>query len=355
MAEIDRFFRLMKDKGASDLHIAVGALPQLRRKGGLEPVGSKPLSLADMETLVFGIMSEEQRKTFNQTNDYDFAYELSGVARFRCNVFSQYHGMGAVFRIIPTEILTLEQLNVPPAIWDFTELTSGLVLVTGPTGSGKSTTLAAIINEINQKREGHILTIEDPLEFVHPNKKCLVTQREVSSHTTSFQAALKHAARQDPDIVLVGEMRDLETIALAITCAEMGFLVFGTLHTNSASKTVDRIIDVFPAEQQPQVRTMLSESLKGVVAQQLLKTKDGKGRCAALEILIGSSALANMIREEKTYQLNSMIQTGKQKGMQTMDQALIELVTLGKVTLEVAMEKASDKEFFQKMIDDEEL
>jgi len=352
MAKIDKLFKIMQERGASDLHLDVGSPPLLRSKGSLDALKANTLTQADMECLIFEIMTDDQREEYIEKNDVDFAYEIPDLARFRCNVFSQYYGMGAVFRIIPTEILTLDQLNVPQSVRNFANVKSGLILVTGPTGSGKSTTLSAIINEINTVREAHIITIEDPLEFVHPNKKCLVTQREVGAHTTSFQAALRFAARQDPDIVLVGEMRDLETISLAITCAEMGLLVFGTLHTNSASKTVDRIIDAFPADQQSQVRAMLAESLKGVVAQQLLKTKDGKGRCAAHEVLVGSSALGNMIREGKTFQIQSMIQTGKQQGMQTMDQTLIDLIKEDKITPEAAMEKAHDKELFRDLIEE---
>jgi twitching motility protein PilT len=280
------------------------------------------------------------------------AYELGDEARFRCNFFYQHRGIGAVFRIIPTKILSLEQLNLPEILKTVAQLKQGLVLVTGPTGSGKSTTLAAVINYINETRDAHIITIEDPLEFIHPNKKCLFTQREIGAHATSFAEALKVASRENPDIILVGEMRDLETISLALTCAELGILVFGTLHTNSASKTIDRIINAFPSEQQEQTRTMLAESLKSVVAQQLLKTKDGNGRCAANEILIGSTALASMIREGKISQINSLIQTGTGSGMQTMDQHLMQLIKSDTITPQAAYERAIDKGIFVNLLNE---
>ncbi len=280
------------------------------------------------------------------------AYELGDEARFRCNFFYQHRGIGAVFRIIPTRILSLEQLNLPEVLKAIAQLKQGLVLVTGPTGSGKSTTLAAVIDYINETRDAHIITIEDPLEFIHPNKKCLFTQREIGAHATSFAEALKVASRENPDIILVGEMRDLETISLALTCAELGILVFGTLHTNSASKTIDRIINAFPSEQQEQTRTMLAESLKSVVAQQLLKTKDGNGRCAANEILIGSPALASMIREGKISQINSLIQTGTGSGMQTMDQHLMRLIKNDTITPQAAYERAIDKSIFVNLLNE---
>src|SRR6185369_13365187 len=280
----------------------------------------------------------------------DMAYELpDGAARFRVNVLWQFRGMGAVMRIIPTKILTMEQLGLPQVVRKIAEMRRGMVLVTGPTGSGKSTTLAAMIDYINDTRDAHIITIEDPLEFVHPNKRSLISQREVKSHTKSFASALKMAAREDPDIVLVGEMRDLETIRLALAAAELGVLVFGTLHTNSAPKTIDRIIDAFPADEQPQVRVMLSDSLKAVVSQQLLKTADGSGRCAANEILIATAALSNLIRENKIGMINSLIQTGSSLGMQTMDQALLKYVKEGKITAQAAFEKAIEKEQFVKL------
>lgn len=304
------------------------------------------------EEILFEILSPTQKSQVIKNRDFDLAYELEGVGRFRCNLLYQHRGIGGVFRIIPTKILTIDQLNMPKVVRDIADYERGLVLVTGPTGSGKSTTLAAIIDYINDKHDKHIITIEDPLEFVHPNKRCIFTQREIGSHAHSFADALMVASREDPDIILVGEMRDMETISLALTCAELGILVFGTLHTNSASKTIDRIINAFPADEQPQTRTMLSESLAAIVAQQLLKTKDGKGRCAALEILIGSPALASIIREGKTTQINSLIQTGSMIGMQTMDQHLSKLIEEDKITPEAAYEKALDKNIFLNMLDE---
>ena len=351
MPNIDSYFKELKDRGASDLHMAVGFPPLLRLRGQLVPMDEPVLSAESNHDLLFEILTPEQQAYLEKNRDFDMAYELEGVARFRCNFLYQHRGIGAVFRIIPTKILTLEDLGLPEALKTIAMLKRGLVLVTGPTGSGKSTTLAAIIDYINENRDAHIITIEDPLEFVHPNKRCLFTQREIGAHATTFGNALRVASREDPDIVLVGEMRDLETISLALTCAELGILVFGTLHTNSASKTIDRIINAFPAEQQEQTRTMLAESLKAVVAQQLLKTKDGKGRCAANEILIGSPALASTIREGKISQINSLIQTGSSSGMQTMDQHLVQLIKEDKITPQAAHEKAIDKDTFLKMLD----
>ncbi len=353
MAQIDTFFREMQSRGASDLHMVVGFPPLLRLRGDLVPMTEFPVLTADKnEEILFEILGPMQQERVGEHRDFDMAYELEGVGRFRCNFLYQQRGIGAVFRIIPTKILTLEQLNMPPAVREIAEFNKGLVLVTGPTGSGKSTTLAAMIDYINETMKKHIVTIEDPLEFVHPNKNCLFTQREVGSHAKSFAEALKVASREDPDIILVGEMRDLETISMALTCAELGILVFGTLHTNSASKTIDRIINAFPADQQAQTRTMLADSLKAVVAQQLLKTKDGKGRCAANEILIGSSALASIIREGKISQINSFIQTGTAVGMQTMDQHLMRLIKEDRITPEAAYEKAIDKNLFLKLMEE---
>ncbi len=346
MATIDTYFKEMKEKGASDLHMVIGRPPLLRLRGELAPLEHPVLTPKSIRDILFEILSPKQQAHVQKVLDFDMAYELKDVGRFRCNFFYQHRGLGAVFRIIPTKIMTLEDLNLPKAIKTIAEFRKGLVLVTGPTGSGKSTTLAAIIDYINNSREAHIITIEDPLEFVHPNKKCLFTQREIGSHTKSFADALKVASREDPDIILVGEMRDLETISLALTCAELGILVFGTLHTNSAAKTIDRIINAFPSDQQAQTRIMLSESLKAVIAQQLLKTKDGKGRCAANEILIGSPALASMIRDGKISQIGSLIQTGTASGMQTMDHHLMQLIEEDKITREAAYEKAIDKKLF---------
>ena len=354
MAKIDELFREVMEKGASDLHMVVGFPPMLRISGELVHTDHPVLTPESNKEILFEILKSEQQEVFEKNRDFDMAYEIKGLARFRCNFLYQHRGVGAVFRIIPSEILTLEQLNLPEAVKTIAEFNRGMVLVTGPTGSGKSTTLAAMIDHINNTRDAHIITIEDPLEFVHPNKRCLFTQREIGSHAKSFSEALRVASREDPDIILVGEMRDLATISLALTCAELGILVFGTLHTNSAAKTIDRIINAFPAEQQEQTRTMLSDSLKAVVAQQLLKKKGG-GRCAANEILIGSPALASMIREGKITQIQSLIQTGTSIGMQTMDQHLKQLIDEDKITPEAAYEKAIDKNVFINMLDEEPL
>jgi twitching motility protein PilT len=346
MAVIDTYFKEMKEREASDLHMVIGFPPLLRLRGDLVPTEHPVLTPESNREILFEILPPKRQAYVEKNRDFDMAYELENTGRFRCNFFYQQRGISAVFRIIPTKILTLEELNMPEAIKTIAEFRQGLVLVTGPTGSGKSTTLAAIIDYINNSRDGHIITIEDPLEFVHPNKKCLFSQREIGTHARSFADALRVASREDPDIILVGEMRDLETISLALTCAELGILVFGTLHTNSAAKTIDRIINAFPTDQQEQTRTMLSESLKAVIAQQLFKTKDGKGRCAAVEILIGSSALASMIREGKISQISSIIQTGTSVGMQSMDQHLKQLISKDKITREAAHEKAIDKNLF---------
>ncbi len=346
MAKIDTYFTEMQQKGASDLHMVVGFPPLLRLRGELVPLDHPMLTSESNKEILYEILGPVQRAQLEKNLDFDMAYELEGVGRFRCNILFQHRGIGAVFRIIPTEILTLEKLNMPETLKTIASYQYGLVLVTGPTGSGKSTTMAAIINHINEAQDKHIVTIEDPLEFVHPNKRAIFTQREIGSHAKSFSDALKVASREDPDIVLVGEMRDLETISLALECAELGILVFGTLHTNSASKTIDRIINAFPSDQQAQTRTMLSESLRAVVAQQLLKTSNGKGRCAAIEILIGSRALASIIREGKITQINSLIQGGAEMGMQTMDQHLMQLIKNEKITVEAAYEKAIDKNLF---------
>ena len=354
MAKIDELFREVMEKGASDLHMVVGFPPMLRISGELVHTDRPVLTPESNKEILFEILKSEQQEVFEKNRDFDMAYEIKGLARFRCNFLYQHRGVGAVFRIIPSEILTMEQLNLPEAVKTIAEFNRGMVLVTGPTGSGKSTTLAAMIDHINNTRDAHIITIEDPLEFVHPNKRCLFTQREIGSHAKSFSEALRVASREDPDIILVGEMRDLATISLALTCAELGILVFGTLHTNSAAKTIDRIINAFPAEQQEQTRTMLADSLKAVVAQQLLKKKGG-GRCAANEILIGSPALASMIREGKITQIQSLIQTGTSVGMQTMDQHLKQLIDEDKITPEAAYEKAIDKNVFINMLDEEPL
>ena len=346
MAKIDKLFQILQQQGGSDLHISPGNPPQVRTSGQLKPAISQVLNREQCQALLHEIMTDPQREEFAATWDLDFAYEVTALkARFRANLFMGRLGMSAVFRIIPNEILTVEQLGLPQSVLDFTTYTKGLVLVTGPTGSGKSTTLAALIDHINRTRNEHILTIEDPIEFVHQSREGLINQREVGIHTRSFASALKAALREDPDIILVGEMRDLETIELAITAAETGHLVFGTLHTSSAAKTVDRLVNVFPTTQQEQIRTMLAESLRGVVAQQLLRTVNGK-RSAALEILKVNAAAANLIREGKTFQIPSIIQTGRQDGMQLMDQALQELVSSGRVDQNEAARFAVNKNQF---------
>jgi len=352
MAAIDAYCRELKEQGASDLHMVIGFSPLLRLNGELKPTDHPVLTPESNRELLFELLDPGQQAHLEKNRDFDMAYELKEEARFRCNFFYQQRGISAVFRIIPTKILTLDQLKLPPVLKSIAMLKQGLVLVTGPTGSGKSTTLAALIDYINDNRDAHVITIEDPLEFVHKNKRCLFTQREIGTHARSFSDALRVASRENPDIILVGEMRDLETIALALTCAELGILVFGTLHTNSAPKTIDRIINAFPSEQQEQTRTMLAESLKAVVAQQLLKTKDGTGRCAAYEILTGSAALASMIREGKISQINSLMQTGSSSGMQTMDQHLMQLVKNNVITPQAAYEKAQDKNIFLSLIQD---
>lgn len=340
---MDDLFRAMVRLDASDIHLAVGNPPMFRIRGDIHRSNLPELTQQQAEAMLLPLIDSEHRDTFEATGNVDFAHEVPGVARYRGNFLLQHNGMGAVFRTIPSKIPTVEQLNLPPVLKTIAESRRGLVIVTGPTGSGKSTTLAAMINHINETRPAHIITIEDPVEFTHTSKRCLIDHREVGAHATSFADALRAALREDPDIVLVGEMRDLETIALAITAAETGVLVFGTLHTNSAVKTVDRIIDVFPAKQQEQIRSMLAESLRSVVAQQLLKTADGKGRCASIEVLIATFGLGSMIREGKTNLIATVIQTGKELGMQTMEMDLIRLVKEGKVTPRDAYEKAIDK------------
>ena len=342
MAQIDKLFRILKERKGSDLHISVGAPPLVRISGDLTPLSNNLLPQLETKKMLYEIMTPYLQERFEKNMDIDFAYALEGTGRFRANIFMQNRGIAAVFRLIPEEILTVDQLKSPPQILNFAKLHRGLVLCTGPTGSGKSTTLAALVDYVNSTKSDHIITIEDPIEFVHKNKKCLVNQRELSAHTQSFAAALKSALREDPDVILVGEMRDQETIQLALTAAETGHLVFGTLHTSSAAKTVDRIIDVFPGSQQGQVRSMLSESLKGVMAQSLLK-KIGGGRIAAIEILVGNPAIGNLIREEKTHQINSVLQTSKNEGMQTLDMALIDLYDRKLITAEACIDNAHDK------------
>ena len=347
MAQIDKMFRALKDQGASDLHLQAGQPPKFRIHGRLEPLNMPVLSNAEAEKILMEILDERKKRKFLRRMDLDFAYEVEGVARFRCNYLRQHNGIGAVFRIIPTKIKTLEDLTVPLVLRKFCDLRAGLVLVTGPTGSGKSTTLAAMIDYINTNYSKHIITIEDPIEFVHENKKSVLTQREVGADTESFARGLKAAAREDPDVVLVGEMRDLETISLAITCAEMGNLVFGTLHTNSAAKTIDRIIDVFPEEQQEQIRTMLSVSLQGVCAQLLMRKVDGQGRVPVNEVLIGSSALSAIIREGAVHKITTYIEGNRGEGMQLMDDSIMARLKDGLVSPNEAYMKAIDKSRFE--------
>ncbi|MEO5358864.1 MAG: type IV pilus twitching motility protein PilT [Nitrospirota bacterium] len=336
----------MNEQGASDLHMVAGSQPILRIRGEMERVKYKELDNDELKSMLYEIAPEEKIKVYEESGDIDFAYEVPGLGRYRANFFQQKWGVGSVFRLIPSKIATIEDLNIPSVCKKFATLQKGLVLVTGPTGSGKSTTLAAIIDYANKIRKDHILTIEDPIEFVHKSQSCIVNHREVGLHTKSFAAALRGALREDPDIILVGEMRDLETIQLALEAASTGHLVFGTLHTQSATKTVDRVVDVFPANQQAQIRTTLSEALKGVVAQNLFRRIDKKGRVAVLEILIITYAAANLIREAKTPQLASVMQTGKKLGMQTLDDAILDLLQKGWVSPEESYEKAIDKKRF---------
>jgi twitching motility protein PilT len=354
MAHIDQFFQVLIESGASDLHLGEGQPPKVRRHGEIIPIRDEPLTREEMAYMLSEICSPERWARFEENGDLDFAYEMNEETRFRCNYLKQTHGYGAVFRIIPTKIKTLEELGVPEVIKSFGHMRGGIVLVTGPTGSGKSTTLAALIDYINSNFSRHIVTIEEPIEFVHRNKKSIITQREVPEHAASFPAGLKAALREDADIVLVGEMRDLETISLALTAAETGLLVFGTLHTNNARKTVDRMIDVFPSDQQAQVRTMLAASLRGVVAQLLMKKHDGSGRVAVNEILVVNSAVAAIIREGATQKLQDVIVAGKGQGMQFMDDAIWEQLLGGVVSPHEAYMKAIDKARFLQFLPPEE-
>jgi len=331
---------------ASDLHLSAGLPPMIRVHGDVRRINVPPLEHKDVHGMVYDIMNDSQRKNYEETLECDFSFEIPNLARFRVNAFNQNRGAGAVFRTIPSKVLSLEDLNAPKIFAEISNQPRGLVLVTGPTGSGKSTTLAAMVNHVNDNEYGHILTVEDPIEFVHESKKCLMNQREVGPHTLSFSNALRSALREDPDIILVGEMRDLETIRLAMTAAETGHLVFGTLHTSSAAKTVDRIIDVFPAAEKEMIRAMLSESLRAVISQTLCKTKDGSGRVAAHEIMIGTPAIRNLIREAKVAQMYSSIQTGGALGMQTLDQNLGDLVKRNLVSIPEARSKAANKDTF---------
>jgi len=346
--DIAQLLQFAYQQDASDLHISSGEPPMIRVHGDMKKIKAPSLTPEQTHAMLYDIMGDSQRKHFEEFNDIDFSMQLGEMARFRVNVFRQNRGLGGVFRRIPTKILSLGDLNMPPVLADLSRKEKGLVLVTGPTGSGKSTTLAGMIDLINTELEGHILTIEDPIEFVHKSKKCLINQREVGPHTQSFNNALRAALREDPDIVLVGEMRDLETIQLALTAAETGHLVFGTLHTSSAPKTVDRIIDVFPPNQQAQVRAMLSESVQAIVTQTLCK-KVGGGRVAALEILIGTTAVRNLIREGKIHQIPSVMQTSQGIGMQTLEMHLRELVDKNMITRETAIEKTGLPDMFKEL------
>jgi twitching motility protein PilT len=343
MAEIDRYFRLMVEHKASDLHLTTGTKPMFRKDGSILPLkNDETIDPSRMKMLLYEIMPKTNEDEFNRNNDTDFAYELQGAGRYRCNVFRDHRGIGGVFRLIPSEILTAEQLGLPKTVLNFCTLQKGLVLVTGPTGSGKSTTLAAMVDHVNRTRADHIITIEDPIEFVHPSKRCLVNQREVGIHTQSFASALRAALREDPDIVLVGEMRDLETTHIAIETAETGHLVFGTLHTTTAISTIDRLIDQFPAGQQAQIRTMLADALKGVVAQTLVK-KIGGGRVAAIEVLMVNQAVSALIREGKNSQIMSIMQTGQKEGMTLLSAELTRLVKEEIIEARHAYEKATDR------------
>jgi twitching motility protein PilT len=350
-AAIDRLFKLMCERGASDLHLCVGMAPLVRKDGEIQPLESETPALTndDVVALLDPIMPAKNRDEFERRHDTDFAYEISGLARFRANVFMDRKGRGGVFRVIPAKILTAEDLGLSPQILALCKLNKGLVLVTGPTGSGKSTTLSAMVDYVNKNRADHIIAIEDPIEFVHENRRCLVNQREVRTHTDSFRDALRAALREDPDILLVGEMRDLETVAIAIETAETGHLVFGTLHTTTAASTIDRVIDQFPTDRQSQIRTMLSESLRAVIAQTLCK-KIGGGRVAALEVLIVTSAVSNLIREGKTFQIPSIMQVGRATGMVTLNDSLMALVTKKIVAPEEAYAKSVDKTAFEGML-----
>lgn len=350
MAEIDAFFKLMHEQGASDLHLSSGQQPALRLHGDIQRIKYDILTSDKLRGLLYEITSQEKIKTFEETGDVDFGYEIPGLARYRANYFMQKSGISAVFREIPSEVLTVEQLGLPPVISKLAELPRGLVLVTGPTGSGKSTTLAAIIDQANKVRKDHIITVEDPIEFVHRSQNCIVNHREVGLHTKTFSSALRGALREDPDIILVGELRDLETISLAIEAASTGHLVFGTLHTSSAAKTVDRIIEVFPSTEQAQIRSTLADGLRAIIAQTLFKRVDKKGRCAALEILVATPAVRNLIREAKTHQVPSMIQTGKQYGMQLLDDAIMNLYKKGWISADAAYSKANNKSLFRSFL-----
>ena len=350
MAQIDAFFKMMHELGASDLHLSSGSQSVIRLQGEMQRIKYKMLEHEELKKLLYEITPENKIKIFEETGDVDFAYEVPHLARYRSNFFMQKRGIGAVFREIPQKILSIDDLGLPSILKNLALLPKGLVLVTGPTGSGKSTTLAAIIDYVNKIRKDHILTIEDPIEFVHEPQSCLINQREVGRDTQSFSAALRGALREDPDIILVGEMRDLETIQLALEAAETGHLVFATLHTISASKTIDRIIEVFPGELQGQIRSGLADSLRAIIAQNLFKRVDRPGRVAGIEILIATPAVRNLIRENKIFQINSVIETGKKFGMQSLDEAILRLLTAGIIDPEQAYNKAATKAKFREFL-----
>jgi twitching motility protein PilT len=354
MAQLDQFLRVIVEQCGSDLHISEGHPPKMRKHGDVAAIRDAPLGREETISMLREVCGERVWQIFDESGDLDFAYEMDAASRFRCNYLKQTHGYGAVFRLIPTKIASLEQLGIPPVAKELAHLHGGLVLVTGPTGSGKSTTLAALIDYINENYGRHIVTIEEPIEFVHHNKRSIITQREIPGDSESFPAALKAALREDADIVLVGEMRDLETVSLALTAAETGLLVFGTLHTNNARKTVDRMVDVFPAPKQPQARAMLANSLRGVLAQLLLKKADGSGRVAVNEILIANPAVSAIIREGATQKLQDVIVSGKRQGMQFMDDAIFALLKNGTVTAHEAFMKAIDKNHFKEFLSAEE-
>ncbi len=350
MAKIDAFFKLMHEQNASDLHLAAGQPPALRIHGDIERVKYKTLDNDELRSMLYEIATAEKIKHFEETGDVDFGYEIPGLARYRSNFFMQKNGIAAVFREIPSTIMNCEQLGLPPVMAKLASLPRGLVVVTGPTGSGKSTTLAAIIDEANRTRSDHVITIEDPIEFVHQSHGCLVNQREVGIHTQTFSAALRGALREDPDIILVGEMRDLETISLAIEAASTGHLVFSTLHTTSATKTVERIVEVFPSEEQGQIRSTLADGIRAIISQTLFKRIDKKGRIPAMEILIATPAVRNLIREAKSHQIPSMVQTGKKYGMLLLDDAIMDLFNKGKISADDAYLKANEKGRFRPLL-----
>jgi twitching motility protein PilT len=350
MAKIDAFFKLMHEQGASDLHLVAGQPPALRIRGEIERIKYKLLTSDDLRSMLYEITPEHKIKLFEETGDVDFGHEIPGLARYRANFFMQKNGVGAVFREIPNTILTAEQLGLPPVASKLAMLPRGMVLVTGPTGSGKSTTLASIIDVANRNRKDHIITVEDPIEFVHQSQACIINQREIGIHTKTFSSALRGALREDPDIILVGEMRDLETISLAVEAATTGHLVFSTLHTTGAVKTVDRVIEVFPAQEQAQIRSTLADGLRAVISQTLFKRIDKIGRIVALEILIATPGVRNLIREGKSHQIPSMIQTGKKFGMTLLDDSIMELFKRGAISAEEAYVKSNDKARFRPLL-----